>query len=209
MATLVFKGESDPERHPAGPALADQLLLIVAGNSVWGERSALPRLSAELELARQNRRTLALVVFRSDSPFHDPRDRETAASSGTAPDAAGQGRQSSMAMAALLRDATRTIDSVSYAPSQPWCLVAMPEVTETEAAQATRRLQRVCATTLVAPVRAGLALFPRDGLTLEALISSAEREAAAMGAPRVVPKPDRRRLQLTLVRNATAEAANS
>ena len=68
----------------------------------------------------------------------------------------------------------REEDLVSYAAVRQRCLVMMPEVALEEAQQAVERVTAVCAQRFGLSLRAGIAVYPVDGWTLDDLVSRAE-----------------------------------
>jgi hypothetical protein len=145
---------------------------ILAGAGVPRFREALPTISAELARARRYGRTLTVVLFAVDGAQpsgtrngHPEAERDAASALCAA------------ALAALLRETMRDIDIVTYASTLGRCVVVMPEVDRGEALLAVNRLRDLCARRLALPVRADLAVFPRDGLTLEELVRVAEAKA--------------------------------
>lgn len=212
MATALFAMQTDVDAEPSDSPVPQDLSLILPRPEAWSARRALPRLSAELDLARQNRRVLALVIFCGErqpvaAPVSSTAADSQAGRAGAAPEEsalAGEPSQLSVRLASLLRDITREMDAVTHAASRQWCLVAMPEASEMEARQATRRLEIACATRLASPVRTGMAVFPRDGHTLEALIGHAERLGRAAAVTQALPMSKHRKPALTLLRRSTA-----
>jgi hypothetical protein len=216
MATALFAVQTDAEPEPPDSLVPPDLSLVLPRPEAWSTRRALARLSAELDLARQNRRVLALVIFCVErQPVAAPVDSPAAGREGShlgapeEPALAGEPAQLSVLLASVLHDTTREMDAVTHAASRQWCLVAMPEASEMEAGLATRRLERVCANRLASPVRSGMAVFPRDGYTLEALIGHAERLARAAAMTQVLPAPQRRKPALTLLRRSATGARPS
>jgi len=217
MATALFAAQTDVEPDPPDSFVPPDLSLVLPPPEAWSARRALPRLSAELDLARQNRRVLVLVLFCGErQPVAAPVGSPAAGREGShlgglpeEPALTGEPAQLSVLMASVLRDTTREMDAVTHAASRQWCLVAMPEASEVEAGLATRRLERVCTNRLASPVRAGMAVFPRDGYTLEALIGHAEKIARAAAVTQALPPARRRKPALTLLRRSTTGARPS
>ena len=182
MATAALNLDADHTgpRHPEA-LVPEEWSLVTSATMAGGHTRALPRLSAELALAKQNRRGFALVMFRARPGDASSASPAAIAASAEPPVVAPHLRlvaapPFSLRLATMLRDGTRESDAVVHAAANEWCLVAMPDVTESEARHATRRLQKLLATKLKVPFRTGLALFPRDGHTLEMLVRRAERD---------------------------------
>jgi hypothetical protein len=82
---------------------------------------------------------------------------------------------------AILRDAVRGSDLVTYDARHEQYVVLFTESTRLQTWQAARRLRLLLFTRTCLCVRIGLAEFPADGLTLEDLITMACSEAAKEG----------------------------
>ena len=74
---------------------------------------------------------------------------------------------------ALLCDAVRESDIVAYDAVQAQYVVLLPELTRPQALQAIGRLRDLVYRRTRLHLRAGLAAFPEDGLTMEALLTAA------------------------------------
>ncbi len=136
---------------------------VLAASGVPGFREALPRLSAEFDRARRYQHQLTVTSFEEDGvvPIAVPVEYAlTPESHGLIP----------AVLAAILREDTRATDVVTYAAALGRCLVAMPETSKAHGQLAVKRLRQLGARRLMFPVRASLATFPEDGLTLEELI---------------------------------------
>jgi hypothetical protein len=144
---------------------------ILAGAGVPRFREALPGLLAELARARRYGRSLTIVLFTADAADG------TNASGAEPAEHAARSALNAAVLAALLRETMRDIDIVTYASALGRCVVGMPEVGRDEALLAVSRLRDLCATRLALPVRADVAVFPHDGLTLEELIRVASAKA--------------------------------
>ena len=71
-------------------------------------------------------------------------------------------------LAPVLREVLRETDVVT-ATAGGRCLVVMPETGDEDAKRAIERIREICVN-----LRAGVAMFPRDGWTLEDLIANAQ-----------------------------------
>jgi hypothetical protein len=78
-------------------------------------------------------------------------------------------------LASILREIVRDADIVTYAALLGRCVVLMPEVCKAEARQALARVGHLCANRIGLAIRAGIAVFPEEGWTLEDLIQHAEQ----------------------------------
>jgi hypothetical protein len=171
--------------------LSKDVLHVLEAGGVPTVRQALPRFSAELERARRYMRPFTIVVL---GPVHeDALVTEIDGSSHSTEEASTQeevlqpvGLFSLLSafLAAAVREALRDTDIVSYAVTSTRCVIGMPEVDADDARQAIDRLQRLCVDRHLPPVSAGLALFPRNGWTLEELLRHAESpDGAALRLP--------------------------
>jgi hypothetical protein len=138
--------------------------VVLAASGVLGLREALPRLSAELDRSRRYQHQLTVSSFEEDGIVP--------AGTMLADYALSPGSHGLIpaVLASVLRETTRATDIVTYAVALGRCLVAMPETSSAQGRQAVRRLRQLAARRLMFPVRASLATFPDEGLTLEELI---------------------------------------
>ena len=176
--------------------LQSDVSLVLAGAGVPTFRQHLPRMSAELDRARRYQRVLTMAVFSIErtltsgggdlaAPTSNSADALWAAHVEPVPTAA-DGFLPIM-LACVLREAMRETDIVTYASTQSRCIVAMPEVDTEEARRAVRRLHDLATRRLTSPVRAGIAIFPHDGVTLGELLRCAdERAQRAVQGPHLV-----------------------
>jgi hypothetical protein len=118
---------------------------------------ALPRLGHEVARARRYERPFSVALVAAD----DPQTPSLV----------------TLLLAALVREALRDSDIVSYAPGLALCLIGMPETRQAGARSAMTRVQALCLERLVMPVCIGVAEFPVSGWTLEELIKQAELDA--------------------------------
>lgn len=165
--------------------LARDVSPILEAEAIPTLRQALPRLSGELERARRYRRPLSIVILSHD---------DGSGASGVSPaahmggnGASGQNGPSlsqidvpeshiSARLAFILRKALRESDIVMHAATQGCCVVGMPEVDGIDARKAVDRLNDLCFGKPLLPLRAGIAVFPQDGWTLEELLRRAEED---------------------------------
>ena len=176
---------------------------ILEAEAIPTFRQALPRLSGELERARRYRRPLSIVLLShsgsgtAEGAGHpaagrQPGHRATSAVELSGPVAAPDWLVS-VRLAFILRKALRESDIVMYAATQGCCMVGMPEVDAGEARQAVGRLNELCFGRPLLPLRAGIAVFPQDGWTLEELIRHAEEDWQR--TPVAGPRPVLRRAE--------------
>ena len=150
--------------------------LLLQGADVPAYRQAMRRIGGELDRARRYRRALAITIFGYDNS-HDPSVVDDVGLAGGAEAIPGEHALFPVILAALLREVTRETDIVTCAGAQARSIVVMPETGVAEAGQAVNRLRELCAARLKVPIRAGLAVFPQHGLTLEELLRYAGEDA--------------------------------
>jgi hypothetical protein len=149
-------------------------------------REALPRMVMELERARRYGRPLTIALH-AVAPT-------TAAGNGAGGghgDHAGVAQSdfaaadpfSTALLGSMLRELVREIDIVAYSAALSRCTVVMPEIGQPEARLATRRLRDMCSARLAMPIRAEVAVFPEDGVTLEELITLVEARSHVVEPP--------------------------
>ncbi len=135
---------------------------------------AVDSLSAELDRARRYNHSLSVVVL-SASPLMElvehrdghPNGNEAAALETSLPQVV------SLLAAGVLRDVVRKSDIVCYWPSENRFVLALAESDVHSGGKALRRFEELFRSRLRLNVHAGLARFPDDGLTLDALVSKA------------------------------------
>jgi hypothetical protein len=149
--------------------------LLLQSADVAGYRPAMRRICGELDRARRYRRALAITIFGYDNAH----DRSVADDglAGIVESIPGEHALFPVILAVLLREVTRETDIVTCAGSQARSIVVMPETGVAEAGQAVNRLRELCAARLKVPIRAGFAVFPQHGLTLEELLRYAGEDA--------------------------------
>jgi hypothetical protein len=135
---------------------------------------AVDSLSAELDRARRYNHSLSVVVL-SASPVTDASERQNGASA-TIDGAALETNLPqvvSLLAAGVLRDVVRKSDIVCYWPSENRFVLALAESDVHSGRKALRRIEELFRSRLRLNVHAGLARFPDDGLTLDALVTRA------------------------------------
>jgi hypothetical protein len=187
---LMNRSAVDPQRVESWPTR--DAAFFLAGGGVPTFRQSIPRITAELDRARRYQRALTFAIFSVDRAADPGATMFAAAPTGADGEWPGHaevlppggGVLLSVVLACLLRETMRETDIVTYASTEGRCVVVMPEVDTAEARQALGRLHDLAASRLTSPVRAGIAVFPQDGLTLEELIRRADERAQ-----RAVPGP--------------------
>jgi hypothetical protein len=182
--------------HQMDVTLTREMSAALARAGVATFRQALPRLRAELDRARRYNRpiTVALLGDARVSPAlspaavaHEADSRRRSVSTHSSPLGPGSPLLPAV-IASLLREMTREVDIVTYAATLGRCLIAMPEATEAEGRQAMARVGEMCARQLMVPVYARLAIFPKDGWTLEELVRRAvDNDPDTHSAPEPAP----------------------
>lgn len=132
-------------------------------------REALPRIADEFARARRYERPLTVAVLSIPA--------EAAgwlSTSGT--------EQRIRVLASVARRAMREIDLVCCDRQAGRCVIVMPEVGFDEAHKAVSRLQRAWVERFGFPLRAGIAVYPRDAWTFLDLADAADRHAALPGS---------------------------
>jgi len=135
---------------------------------------AVEGLSAELDRARRYNHSLSVVVL-SASPIAQVSERPNGAP-GTIDGAALETslpQVVSLLAAGVLRDVVRKSDIVCYWPSENRFVLALAESDVHSGRKALRRIEELFRSRLRLNVHAGLARFPDDGLTLDALVTRA------------------------------------
>jgi hypothetical protein len=135
---------------------------------------AVESLSAELDRARRYNHSLSIVVL-SASPITETTEQKDGAP-GAIDGAALETslpQVVSLLAAGVLRDVVRKSDIVCYWPSENRFVLALAESDVHSGRKALRRIEELFRSRLRLNVHAGLARFPDDGLTLDALVSRA------------------------------------
>lgn len=135
---------------------------------------AVDSLSAELDRARRYNHSLSVVVLAA-SPLTEVVEHQNG--NGEEPDGAALETSLpqvvSLLAAGVLRDVVRKSDIVCYWPSENRFVLALAESDVHSGRKALRRIEELFHSRLRLNVHAGLARFPDDGLTLDALVSRA------------------------------------
>jgi len=144
-------------------------------------RESAPALAAEIDRARRYQRpvSLAIVQFDEAPPGLDHHEalRGDGGGNGLYPELLV-----AMVLGAVIKDSLRTTDLLSYHVEGGCYVVLMPELNAAQAHLAAQRLNDLVLARIFAPIRVGIAQFPRDGWTLPELFSHAERNCAPVAA---------------------------
>jgi hypothetical protein len=145
---------------------------------------AVDSLSAELDRARRYNHAMSVVVL-SASPIADVVEHPNGNGNGNGNGSPPHGTLESASLetslpqvvsllaAGVLRDVVRKSDIVCYWPSENRFVLALAESDVHSGRKALRRIEELFRSRLRLNVHAGLARFPDDGLTLDALVSKA------------------------------------
>jgi hypothetical protein len=172
-------------------ALSWEVSRLLAASGVPTVRQAFPRLVKELDRARRYARPLAIMIVadhRGAGPTHqsstEPVVDGASSPARVVPTVSPGSVLIPVFIASVLREVMREADIIAYAAALGRCVVMMPEVSRAEAIRARSRVGELCASRLDFAVRAGIAVFPEDGWTLDDLISNAEHSADRHAAAR-------------------------
>jgi len=151
-------------------------------------RHSLPELARELARARRYQRPLSVLVLGLGS---DQLSEHLSGLLGVGGDGEGAARLQLMAqttqlvslvLGPILREVLRESDIVTYGAVEDEYVIMLAESDESQARRAVRRIDELFHKRTFAHLRAGVAEFPADGLTLQDLVASARissrREAA-------------------------------
>lgn len=175
--------ETDDALHPARDR-------VLHPDGVPQLREVLPLITAEFERARRYERTVTIAVFsagvdRSSDPPSVPGNGRAAGASGD------DGRSLPALLASVVRHATREMDLVACDLPGRRCIVVLPEIGHEEGRRAVNRMRQLCAANLSRPIRADIAVFPRDGWLFPDLVDLAQRNAQSVEKEQfVVPASD-------------------
>lgn len=145
-------------------------------------RLSLPDFGHELARARRYERPLAIVVLGVDDEQIPKLMGRPSNGNGNGNGSADSEKQSmapvaqfvSLVLGSLLREVMRGSDLVTYSSPEDRYVILLTESNEARARRAVQRLDELFYRRTLAHVRAGIAEFPSDGLTLEDLLSRAQ-----------------------------------
>jgi len=143
-------------------------------------RRSLPEFGRELARARRAQRPLAVVVLSLGRDLLLEQELRSAAAGGNGSVASRMQLLKrtthlvSLVLGAILRDALRESDIVTYGAADDRYVILLTDTNVVQAQQAVQRLSELFYQRTFSYLRAGIAEFPADGLTLEDLVSSAQ-----------------------------------
>lgn len=186
---------ADSEQPSPADTLPRDTWRALDDGSLLSFHHALPRLSYEVARARRYERPFTITMFtvdawRLESEHGVQIPAVVQAASEEALDLTRTWASSAMMtvlLATLLRETLRESDIITYSPRFALCLVGLPETRVDGARAAVQRVQSVCVERLLAPIKAGVAEFPKSGWTLEDLIRHAETDALSSGPSAAAP----------------------
>ncbi|MBA2244401.1 MAG: hypothetical protein H0W11_05570 [Gemmatimonadetes bacterium] len=150
-------------------------------------RQWLPRLEAELRRARRYERPLAVLVLSPEIFGTESGSGENGNSALPVPLLLQTAHLVFFLLGSLLCDTMRESDIVTYAAEPHLYMIVLPEAGEAEARQAVRRLGVAFYDRVPVRLRAGIAEFPRDGLTIEDLFGRARNNWHECSSSHCVP----------------------
>jgi hypothetical protein len=167
MLTILMKRWQN--RKQAELDLTMQLRLAAQAADVAVFRETLGKCSAELRRARRYKRALSMIAIGLDPGDDGALSRRE-----------GEDRQIPVhtlffLLGSLLRNLVRETDVITYSPERQLYVMVVPEASEEEALNAFHRINEVIQRRQPMKVRAGIAEFPRHGLTLDRLFEVAQQ----------------------------------
>jgi len=144
-------------------------------------RQSIPALTAEMTRARRYKRPLAVVMLglENDSlPEHVYRlVGENGSDNGAGKQIISRTTQLvSFVLGFILRDTLRESDIATYSAADDRYILLLAESTRAQAQETVQRLNRLFHQRVYAYLRAGVAEFPHDGLTLDDLVKGAQQQ---------------------------------
>ncbi len=133
-------------------------------------RRSLHRMTAELERARRYGNSLTIVVLAVDQEQLKQKKRNLLQVTENTEIAS---YFFFSLISALLRDNLRACDLLTYDVTNDYYVILMPETSSALAEQGIVRLNELISARIKLTLRAGIAEFPADGLTIEDLVSHA------------------------------------
>lgn len=137
-------------------------------------------LKMELERARRYERGLSIVVLAVEL-LSESRDADDASDGDGRLRGAGPPQMVSLVAAAGLREMVRQSDVLCYQATENRFVLALAESSADEARHALTRIRTILRERLELSIRAGIARFPDDALTLPELIAEAAPPTPAIG----------------------------
>jgi hypothetical protein len=167
-------------RRQAEAAVVRAASLASKATGIPAFRKSLPEFAREFARARRHQRPLAVAVLCLGS---DQLAEQMASLIGEPGNGSVTSRMQllghttqlvSFALGSILRDVLRESDIVTYGAADDRYVVLLTDSNESQAQQVVQRLNELFYKRMSARLRAGIAVFPTDGLTLEELVSSAQ-----------------------------------
>ncbi len=162
----------------------ERLVSLSSHSAIPTFRSTLPQISNELTRARRTQRTLSILLLSLETA-HLLTNRRTVIGRAANRNGNGKFRIDHMPTIALvipqasyvLRNTIRESDILACGPAPGEFILALAETNRDQALRFVQRLQKLVTTGALTPLKAGIAEFPGDGLTIEDLVISARSSA--------------------------------
>jgi GGDEF domain-containing protein len=179
--------------------MIERMISLAAHASISTYRSSLPQLCNELARARRTQRPLSLAVLRLGGDLQ-PGKTNGSHAAGNGNGTWGMQQMQTLALVFpqfgyILRNALRESDIVACGPAPNEYLVALAETNKEQALHFVRRFSKLALVSPLIEVKAGIAEFPSDGLTIEDLATCAQKTCQELAEPlpyppQPVPRPD-------------------
>ena len=166
-------------RHGAQPWTAGESALLGRLSAILTFQELRPALEGELRRARRYERPLAMLIAVPDAP----RPAALQGPAGTLPVAAYGAQLRFLLLGSLLCGTLRESDIVAYLAERHEFCAMLPECGGFAAAATIARLHRLYSTRTGEGIRAGVAVFPDDGLTLDDLVTHARGALVRAAVP--------------------------
>ncbi len=183
MSFNPFQFLAGLRRRPSDPedAVGRVVSLVRRSADIPAFRRSLPALSAEMARARRYQRPLTVLILGLENGRLPEHLYNLVGGNG---DDNGTGRQIlsrttqlvSFVLGTILRDTLRESDIATYHATEDRYVLLLTESTRAQARDTVQRLNQLFHRRVHTDLRAGIAEFPIDGLTLDELISSAQQE---------------------------------
>jgi GGDEF domain-containing protein len=179
FAPLQFFTGLFRRRNETEYAIARAASLVLRTANIPSFRRSLPELAAELARARRYQRPLAVVMLGLENdrlPEHILDLGQDGNGNAAEKQILTRTKQIvSFVLASILRDALRDSDIATYFAADDRYVLVLTESNRARAMDTVQRLNDLFYQRVRAYLRAGIAEFPTDGLTLEDLVSNAQR----------------------------------
>lgn len=182
MRFLSFLSPTRLTRSKAEATIADAAKVATRAAGVPTFRRSLPDLARELARARRYGRPLSVVVLSLGNGHLAEEVRRVNGSNGNNGNSAKDvmlltrtSQVASIVFGWVLQEALRESDTLSYFAADNRYVILMTESTHEQARKAMERLSALYYQRTLDHLRAGIAQFPGDGLTLEDLVVSAQK----------------------------------